>query len=218
MSPGLYKLLKSYFVDVLVESSSSIYNPNLELYLVNGRFQLCANDAIYSFDDKYLNFREAFKQTNWSNLDIDHVLVLGLGLASIPYILEKKHQLNFDYTAIEIDEAIIYLASKYRIPILKSNIQVIHADANIYMEQSQEEYDMICMDVFIEQTIPEAFVKQSSIEKLHNMLKPNGLLFYNILHKGHEETSEFLIDQISNIFKHSQAIPVENNIIVRATK
>ena len=91
MVSGFFTILKSYFTDVLIESASSVFNPNLELYLVDGRYQLCANDAIYSFDDKYANFAEAFDKTKWSDFQVKNALILGLGLASIPYILEKKH-------------------------------------------------------------------------------------------------------------------------------
>ena len=217
-SIGILTVLKSYFRDVLIESASSVYNPNLELYLVDGRFQLCANNAIYSFDDKYSNFAQAFKKTNWNKYDVSNALILGLGLASIPFILEKKHQLPLNYTAIEIDDAIIYLASKYRIPELKSNIEVINTDASLFLEQCSDQYDMICMDVFIDQTIPAEFISRDSIMQLHDLLKPGGLLFYNILEKGHEKDCRFICHEIESIFEHSELIHVEDNVVVKAVK
>ena len=218
MVSGFFTILKSYFTDVLIESASSVFNPNLELYLVDGRYQLCANDAIYSFDDKYANFAEAFDKTKWSDFQVKNALILGLGLASIPYILEKKHKINLDYTAVEIDDAVIYLASKYRIPKLKSTVQIVHTDASIFMEQCSDQYDMVCMDVFIDQDIPDEFITESSIQRLYDVLKPGGLLYYNILEKGHEQTCEFICEKLAERFEHSELIHVENNVVVKAIK
>ena len=80
------------------------------------------------------------------NLDkypIQNVLVLGLGLGSIPLMLEKNFGKKYNYTAVEIDESVIYLASKYALPKLESNIQIICADAFAYVRQTEQKLSLI---------------------------------------------------------------------------
>ena len=118
MIQPLIKRILSYIKDIPIVSTSSEYNEILDLYLVKGRYQLCTENAIYSYGDKYDNFANAFKQIDLDK--VNDVLILGLGLASIPYILETIHQKAFNYTGVEIDDEVIYLASKYVIDDLKS--------------------------------------------------------------------------------------------------
>jgi len=172
----------SYISDVHLESHESSINPSLHLVLAEGRLQLCTDNSIYSFEDKYENFFKAFKtlhqQGVWSYTNI---LILGFGLGSIPKMLEDHFQLNLNYTAIEIDDVIIDMASDYVLPHLKSSIQLIHADALSFMSQNEERYDMICVDLFLDDIIPDQFKAKSFLTSIKKALSDNGIVLYNML-------------------------------------
>lgn len=55
----------------------------------------------------------------------------------------------YSYTGVEIDDAVIYLASKYVLPDVISDIHLIQADAFSYIQQDSNRYDIIAMDIFI---------------------------------------------------------------------
>ena len=74
-------------------------------FLVKGRYQLCTEKPFILTETKYDNFANAFRQISLEG--VNDVLVLGLGLASIPYILEKIHHKDFVYTGVEIDEEVV---------------------------------------------------------------------------------------------------------------
>jgi len=108
-----WKKCLSYIKDVPLDHRFSEMNGDLTLLLVKGRFQLCTENAIYSYDDLYDNFTGAFRRMNLDSIPGDQVLLLGLGLGSIPIILEKKFNRQFEYTAVELDEEIVALQEKY---------------------------------------------------------------------------------------------------------
>lgn len=201
MIQPLIKRILSYIKDIPIVSTSSEYNEILDLYLVKGRYQLCTENAIYSYGDKYDNFANAFKQVDLDK--VNDVLILGLGLASIPYILETIHQKAFNYTGVEIDDEVIYLASKYVIDELKSEINIVNTDAYTFMCMDENKYDLICMDVFVDDVIPEDLQSEDFLEMVKDSLSKEGLLIYNRLAFTDEDkkgTDVFYSDVFLKVF------------------
>ena len=214
--PVLKKLL-SYFTDVLLESSSSEYNKVLEVYLSRGRYQLCTSGAIYSFEDKYINFLETFRAINWDKLRVEKVLLLGLGMASIPQMLEKKFKMDFEYHAVEIDSEIIDMAGKYILDELNSPIYIYEMDAEIFVDISEEKFELIVVDIFDNNLVPWKFESSEFIGKVKNLLSPDGFVLFNRLNtddKTYEETERYYKNVISNVFPDSKKIFIKNNIVL----
>ena len=181
MPAPLWKRLLSYLTEIHIETSGSEINPQLHVALVKGRYQLCTENAIYSYADLYDNFRQAYDLIDFNQLKIKKVLILGFGLGSIPVILEQRFTERFHYTAVEIDEAVLELANKYVMPDLSSPIDFYCTDALAYVHQCQEQFDLINVDVFLDDTIPEALEQIDFLEQLDSILAPNGLILYNRL-------------------------------------
>ena len=181
MKPPFWKSLLSYFVELHIESAPSEINPHLYVSLKNGRYQLCTANAVYSYEDLYTNFLWAFENIDLDKLPGKNVLVLGLGLGSIPLILEKKFKRQYHYTAVELDESVIYLAMRYGLLGFSSPISTICADAYPFLIRNQEQYSLVCMDIFLDDVVPEPFETQEFLKGLKNALVPGGLLLYNRL-------------------------------------
>lgn len=193
MRPPRWKVWLSYIMEQHVESSSSAYNPHLYVSLSSGRYQLCTANAIYSFEDRYDNYRKAFARVDLEKLPGKEVLILGLGLGSIPLMLEKIFDREFYYTAVEIDEAVISLASKYALPDIASPVELICADALAYVAQRPATFDLICMDVFLDDIVPESFEQQDFLRGLKEMINPKGLLLYNRLAAATKDQKESIV-------------------------
>ncbi len=171
----------SYFWEVPIETISSDEHEMLQVLYIQGQYQLVSPNAIYSYGELYSNFLRAFQKLNITSWKGEKVLILGLGLGSIPLMLEKKFKREFQYTIVEFDEAVIHLAEKYVLKHLHAPIEVIHADALAFVSQSEESFDMICMDIFFDDTIPTQFESIDFLNNLKAMLRPEGLLLYNRL-------------------------------------
>ena len=182
MKQPLWKRLLSYVKDVHIESATSIYNDDLSVLLVKGQYQLVTPEAIYSYGKHYDNYFSAFKKIDLEKEDINSVLLLGLGLGSIPYMLEKYFNKDYQYTAVEIDDDIINLASKYVLNQLDSEVTTICTDAIRFVEIDQNQYDLVAMDVFISDYIPQEFESEDFLQNLKNRIAPNGLLMFNRLY------------------------------------
>jgi spermidine synthase len=179
--PERWREWLSHFLEQHVESASSPHNPHLYVSLKQGRYQLSTANAVYSYADLYTNYRRAFRAIDLHSLPIREVLVLGLGLGSIPLMLEKIFRKNYRYTAVEIDEAVLELAAKYGLGELRSGIELHCADAAAFARQCRDTFDLICMDIFLDDVVPPVFEQVDFLLDLRRLLNPKGLLLYNRL-------------------------------------
>ena len=210
MIPAWKKWL-SHLFEFHIESAPGEINPHLYVSLKKGRFQLSTANAVYSHEELYLNFTRTFNQLDFSKLPGKEVLILGFGLGSIPVMLEKMGHLDFNYTAIEIDENVIYLANKYIVPKVSSNITFIASDAQFYMQQNLRKFDLICMDIFLDDKIPEFFQTKEFLKLLNTALNPDGLLLYNRLSHTLKDVKDS--DQYYNeIFQPFFSKPLKLNV------
>jgi len=212
--PPFWKKIISYLTEFHIESAPSDINPHLYVSLNRGRYQLCTANAIYSYEDLYDNYSEAFKKIEIDKRKVEKVLILGFGLGSIPFMLEKKFHKKYNYTAIEIDESVIYLATKYALPEIESSIQMICADAFGFVMQCQEQFDLICMDVFLDDVVPEEFEAEDFLNHLKGLIAKDGLLLFNRLANTSEDlkaTQTFFKEKFQPIFPNGRYLEVRGN-------
>ncbi len=212
-----WKHYLSYLYEIPIEDSGSAHNPSLFLSLKRGRYQLCTANAVYSFGDLYTNFRRAFQRLELSGLSGDEVLVLGLGLGSIPLLLETVFAQKLHYTAVEIDDVVIEMASRYVLKDLQSPITCLQANAVFFVQQTEEQYDLICMDIFDDDVVPEACESIDYLEALRDRLRPGGLLLYNRLAAtpmDKEASNNFYLQRFRQVFPAAECIDVGGNYIL----
>ncbi|MCO6475144.1 MAG: hypothetical protein J5I94_00915 [Phaeodactylibacter sp.] len=214
MKQPLWKRLLSYLFEWHIESAPSEINPHLYVSLRSGRYQLSTANAVYSYEDLYTNYLWAFEHVNLDALPNEEALVLGLGLGSIPLILEKKFHKQFHYTAVELDEAVVYLAGRYGLDGLSSPIDTACADAYAFMLQNEKQYGLICMDIFLDDVVPRPFESREFLEALKSALSPGGLLLYNRLadnDKDRRATQYFFERHFLSVFPHGAYLDVGGN-------
>ncbi len=217
MKQPLWKRIKSYFVDVHIEGTSSVFNEELDVLLVKGEYQLVTPEAIYSYGKRYDNFFKAFQQIGLNKYDIDSVLLLGLGLGSIPYMLEKHFNRDYSYTAVEIDEDIVYLASKYVLNDLESEVSTICTDALHFVKIDTRKYDFVAMDVFVSDYIPEEFETEGFLRALSDRMADDGLLLFNRLYffdGDKKKTKEYFDTIFKKVFPEGRYLEVNGNWIL----
>lgn len=213
-----YRRWLSYLTEQVLETASSEHNEYLHVSLVGGRLQLVAEDAIYSFGDYYLNFRKVFEEFDFEQLPLrSNVLILGLGLGSIPELLEKYIGVEYDYVAVEIDPVIIELAADYSLPALVSNVEVNEADAFSFLQLDARRYDLICVDVFQDATIPAHLNGPDFLSLLEDSLTPGGAIIYNRLadtlqHKT--EAKEYYEQQFKVTFPDGKLVNTGGNYML----
>jgi predicted membrane-bound spermidine synthase len=209
-----WKKLLSYVADIKLEKKQSNYSGELDILLSNGRVALCTKNATYSFDDLYINFRDSFSRIDISKFKIDKVLLLGAGLLSVPYILEKRHHKIISCKAVDIDPAVLESAEKYTKYKLKSDIELICADAAEFVKKDCEKYDLIIVDVFIDDTVPSQFETEDFLKSVKNLLMPDGLLMFNRMAQNENaliKTEIYYNQLFSIIFNDSKILQLKSN-------
>ncbi len=212
-----WKRWLSYLTEIHIESAASAHNPHLYVSLRRGRYQLSAAHAVYSYADLYSNFDRAFQRLRMEQLPGTEVLLLGFGMGSIPVLLEKKWKRHYAYTAIEVDEVVLELATRYVLPDLQSPIDLICADASIFVAVTQERFDLICMDIFLDDQIPEVFESIDFLEDLRERLHVGACLLYNRLTAtaaDQDATKYFYESVFLKVFPDGGFLPVGGNWIL----
>lgn len=200
-----------------MEQASSEQNPELSVVLDRGRFQLLSGDAIYSWDDLYRNFDLAFQALDLKQYPYQDVLLLGLGLGSVPFLLEKKHKLEYCYTAVEWDETVAELAEKYTLSRLKSPIETVIADAEVFVEICEDTYDVLIVDIFEDDLTPPQFETKEFLLACDQLLKPGGILLFNRLYSSVANktfTTRFFERKFKPVFQDATYIDTKGNWIL----
>lgn len=215
MQYSIWSKIASYFVDIVLEKRQSEYSGQLELIQRQGRLALCTANAVYSYEDLYRNFRDSFARLDLSQLPTkSNVLVLGLGLGSIPLLLERKFNKNYTYTLVEIDPVVVELAQKYILPHLRSSIRVETTDAAKFVADCQGKFDMIAIDIFVDDLTPAVFESATFLKQVQKLLSPKGIVLYNRLiynTKLMEQTTFFYKNSFNLVFKDSCELDLEGN-------
>ncbi len=214
MIQPLWKKWLSYLWPLQIEAVEGVHNPYLEILYYKGRYQLNTENAIYSFEDLYTNYYRAFEKVELEKLEVNNVLILGLGLGSIPVMLERNFKVNYHFTGVEIDEEVIHLAHKYALNGLKSPIEIVCTDAYNYVAQCHQKFEMICVDIFIDDVIPHEFEQQDFLNQVKDLLTDNGMLFYNRLgftDNDKKNNLKFYNKQFKPIFPKGRYLDLDDN-------
>ncbi len=214
MQQPFWKHIVSYFYEFRIEAVEGEHNPYLEVVYSKGRYRLDTENAIYSYENLYTNFYYSFRRIKLEKQDFKTVLILGLGLGSIPVMLERDLGQQYHYTAVEIDEEVLHLAYKYALQSLESPIQVVHGDAKLFVRQCKEKFDLVCMDIFLDDVIPNEFEQIDFLENLKSLIAPKGLLMYNRLFNTKKDkaiTQHFYKDVFCKIFPDAMYLNVDGN-------
>jgi predicted membrane-bound spermidine synthase len=110
----------------------------------------------------------------------ESVLVLGGGAFTLPQYLSEQLP-DASITVVEIDpelEAISREHFGYRNP---SNVSEVFTDARAYLNQTDERYDVVVVDVYGDSSIPFTFITDEYGAAIRQVLKPGGIVIANII-------------------------------------
>jgi spermidine synthase len=125
--------------------------------------------------------------------------------------------IRYSYTAVEIDEDIIYLASKYVINDLASEVSTICTDALHFVEIDTRMYDFVAMDVFVSDYIPEEFESEEFLRFLSYRIADDGLLLFNRLYffeKDKKKTQRYFDTTFKKVFPNGRYLEINGNWIL----
>lgn len=169
----------SFIFPIRLKTYSSAINGPLEINLVNGKKMLDTEISNYSFGSLQKILREGLRKTGTTGME--SILLLGLGGGSVIASLREEFGSNAEITALELDPQIIDIA-KNEFHIEKyANLKIIEADAVEFVNSNQGSYDLIIVDLFVGNEVPEVFTQAGFIDKASHLLSANGKVIYNTM-------------------------------------
>ncbi len=178
-----YKQLLSFLYPICIERRSSPLHPVLDLYLRRNQWQLATEDAWYSDGRRYRPLLAAFKSIRNELALVNHVLVLGTGLASAVHILDDMG-IHPDFTLVDIDRVVLDLAVELMPLHNHARINPVCIDAQEFMQTNKTLYPLIVCDVFMGQTVPGFVSSAAFLEQCRMSLLPGGRFILNYLEKS----------------------------------
>jgi spermidine synthase len=115
--------------------------------------------------------------------DVESMLVLGGAALSLPVAFQQGRP-EMRITVVEIDPVVTDLASQYFAYGEGSypNIEVVHEDARVFLRSSEEQFDLLYLDVFDHLlTVPWTLVTSDALTDMASRLSPGGLFVANVL-------------------------------------
>ncbi|MDY8137927.1 fused MFS/spermidine synthase [Aquimarina sp. 2201CG5-10] len=184
------KKILSYIWPFTKTVTSEVSGP-LEITWMNGKKVLDSRNANYSYGNlqQLLDYGLSLIPID----DVSDILLLGLGAGSVIESLRNKFNYKHKITAVEIDKVVIQIAEKEFNISQNDNLKIISQDALDYVNTCQKQYELIILDIFIDNTVPKTFYDIEFWQKVISLLKPGKSILFNAGINLKEDTT---IDQL----------------------
>ena len=194
-----WQYISSFSNEQPIAHYPSKIGPDIEVSLINGRYQLNAGSVNYSYGPLHDSFRRYF------NLDPpvigknSPVLILGFGGGSIATILRRELEMPNPITGVELDEMVIKAGKEHFDLDKLTDVDIVIDDAFDFIQKCQQKFSLIAVDLYIDDKVPEKFMEAGFIAEISRCLNPGGKLVFNKLVSCDQDKIE--LKQLETIFK-----------------
>lgn len=155
--------------------------------------QTCMNTQ--APDRFVMNYTQMMMSALFLNPQPRSILIVGLGGGTLPRALAKVLPTT-KIDVVEIDPAVVRVAKRFFAFTPDARTTVIEADGRVYVKRAireQRQYDLIMLDAFDHEYIPEHLLTREFLEEVESLLSPQGVLAANTFSSSrlydHESTT-----------------------------
>lgn len=188
--------LLSYVTTVNIEKRTGENLPMLEVNIQNGKYVLDGEKVNYSYGALHDLFKASFKKYRIDEKSIKNVLILGFGAGSVASILTNEFKMNCKIKGVEKDPVVIQFAKKYFNSDNLKDTKIECADAFSYISKDEAFYDLIVIDIFVEDRVPMTFLMKEFISMVKQRLRTGGSVFFNKINDN-----EFQVDETNRLIQ-----------------
>lgn len=213
------KRILSYFVPIRVKKYCSAISGELEVTYLNGRKVLDAARANYSYGALQQVLHMGLRSIGFDQ-QVKTVLVLGMGGGSVAETIRRDFNSEAAITFVEIDPEMIRIAREEFDLEQYSQIGIIQADAAEYVKTAVAAFDVVIVDLFIQDEIPDQFTQAPFLERLPGLIAPQGHLIYNTMRdsmgpESRQRILETLHDQGLEMRTHERVMTYNDLLVGR---
>ncbi|OGC82154.1 MAG: hypothetical protein A2V81_01485 [Candidatus Abawacabacteria bacterium RBG_16_42_10] len=132
--------------------------------------------------------------------------IVGLAGGTISHALSYYYPNNAT-DGIEIDPAIIDLGKKY-FTLSDPQLIIHNADGRIFLLQTKDTYDLICLDAYKQPYIPYNLATKEFFALVKDRLNPAGIMAMNIGTAGESDLLASLEYTVKQVFPHTRIVHI----------
>lgn len=203
-------MLKLYKI---LEEVDSPINGRIQVVKVFGDIKLMVGGLPQSSRLVKKIWDAALKKLKRERFTPKDVLVLGVAGGSALELL-SYYWPGAKITGVEIDPVMLRLGKKYFHLANIPNLDIIEADAQDFVEKTEEVFDMVLVDLYLGKSVPKQFMEGKFIKKLKGKTGRGGVVAFNHLYSLLEkEDASKLSNKLRKIFPVVKEVRPEANII-----
>ncbi len=211
MKIRISKLL-SWLYPVQLEKVKGELGHDLEVNVNNGKIVLDTATVNYSYGNLQDIFDYAFQQTALYDKTIHSALIPGFGSGCVSHLLHNKCDPAISVTGIEADKEVIRLAKKYFPEARSEHVRIVHSDASEYIIKIRDNFDLVVVDVFVNDEVPAGCQTIDFFSHLKSRLNMQGKIYVNKMYRKDDVIQpEELEENIRAVFQDVQVIPVSRS-------
>lgn len=179
----------------------SRYHKNIRIGYSYGHMTLYTGDISQSGGEYVSMWKKAVNYADKKNHKVMNCLMLGVGGGTAAGVVKSKYP-ACKITGIEIDPQMVKAAKEFFGINKFDGFQLIIDDACRWIHKNLEKYDLIVIDLFINDLNPSCSRTKKFLTTVKKILKQNGSILYNSHYrKENPEEYEKLKFLCSKIFK-----------------
>ncbi len=215
------KQILSYLTPIKHKVYRSDVSEQIEVTWVNGNLVIDSQRANYSYGNLQKILRKGLKIIGFKNIKpMQDILILGLGGGSVAKTLVNEIGCKGNIVGVELDPVMIGIGKKYFALDHLNNLQIVQSDALSYLQNNQQNYDLIIVDIFQDVHMPDFIFSENFIQNIKSTLNTNGYLLINTIVTTQEiaEEIDFLTKKLNipgfDAKLHKQVLGEHNNLII----
>jgi len=181
--------------------ADTIYN-NRPSRVLFGEDRIAAESGIALDDNKEMlfDYNERFMEII-RGLQPKRILLIGGGAFTLPKAINEEFpEVKLD--VVELDVELYKIAQKYFNFKPNKNTKIYIKDGNEYLKTTRQIYDLVIVDVFLNNVIPESFRTKKFAKRLKRILTDEGIVAMNIIASYYGKLSSF-INNITSAYSSS---------------
>lgn len=176
------KRILSYFIPIKVYEIDSEINKSLEVTWNNGQLVLDSKNTNFSYGSLQRVMRIGLAHIGSDVVKSSKsALILGVAGGSVIKTLKEEFEFKGKITGVELDKKTIKIANDYFGLNKLNNVEIINDDAQNFVAKTKTKYDLIVIDIFQDNVMPDFLFKEPFISNLHNILDNNGNILFNTI-------------------------------------
>jgi len=219
----MLKKILSYLYPITLYKEKSSISETLEVTLYNGKYLLNTKNTNYSYGSLQTVLKKGLLEIGKNNIsEMKHILILGVAGGSVVKTLVNDFNFLNKITGVELDQHVINIANKYFNLNTFQNFECVIADAQNFVEETPNKYDLIIIDIFNDKVMPAFLFEKDFIHNTKNLLQKKGFILFNIMDSkiqkkiisenyfNHFEENEYVMKVIKNVERFNDLIIIHS--------